>query len=131
VLVPVGAGLAYSWDALATKFASDEIVRHAWLGLAAWFVAMNAASALGTLSEMSALQARPVAQVAPLVLALTAFVPVALAPLLAGEWWSSSPARDAGLVLAMLLVAGGALRLACSESLGRVLARSELGFAAA
>jgi hypothetical protein len=121
VLVPVGAGLAYSWDALATKFASDDFVRHAWLGLAVWFVAMNAAAALGTLSEMSALQARPVAHVAPLVLALTTFVPVALAPLLADEWWSPSPARDVGLVLAMLLVGCGALLLARSDSLGRIL----------
>src|SRR5437588_2873183 len=43
ILVPIGAGLAYSWDGLATKFASDDYTRHAWLGLALWFVAMNAA----------------------------------------------------------------------------------------
>lgn len=122
LLVPIGAGLAYSWDGLATKFASDDYLRHAWIALAFWFVAMNVASGLGTLSEMSALQRRPVAQVAPLVFALTTFVPVALAPVIAREWWSSSAWRDLGLVTALALVGGGALALARSTPIVRALA---------
>ena len=117
VLVPIGAGLAYSWDGLATKFASDDYLRHAWPALAFWFVAMNAASGLGTLSEMSSLQRRPVAQVAPLIFALTTFVPVALAPAIAREWWSPSAWRDFGLVVSLLLVGGGAFVLARSSPL--------------
>ena len=121
VLVPIGAGLAYSWDGLATKFASDDYLRRAWPALAFWFVAMNAASGLGTLSEMSSLQRRPVAQVAPLVFALTTFVPVALAPAIAREWWSSSAWRDLGLVVSLLLVGGGALVLARSSPVTHAL----------
>src|ERR671934_2928774 len=114
VLVPIGAGLAYSWDGLATKFASDDYLRHAWPALAFWFVAMNAASGLGTLSEMSSLQRRPVAQVAPLIFALTTFVPVALAPAIAREWWPGSGWRDLGLVVSLVLVGAGALTIARS-----------------
>lgn len=122
LLVPVAAGLAYALDGLATKFASDDYTRSLWVGLLGWAVLMVAASALGTLGEMSALQSRPVTHVAPLVFALTTFVPVALAPLLAREWWPSSPLRTAGLVLGLLATGGGAASLATVEPLGRVLA---------
>ena len=61
---------------------------------------------------MSALQSRPVTHVAPLVLALTTFVPVALAPLLAHEWWPHSPLRLVGLVIGLLATGGGAAALA-------------------
>ncbi|HKI91833.1 MAG TPA: hypothetical protein VJ986_06000 [Gaiellaceae bacterium] len=121
VLVPVGAGLAYSWDGLATKFASDDYVRHLWPGLLFWVVGMGIASGLGTLSEMSALQRRPVAHVAPVVFALTTFVPVGLAPLLAREWWPASPLRDAGIVAGLAATAAGALALARAEPVARVL----------
>jgi hypothetical protein len=125
VLVPIAAGLAYSWDGLATKFASDEYVHRAWLALAFWFVAMNVAAGLGTLGEMSALQRRPVAQVAPLVFALTTFVPVALAPLLAREWWSASALRDFGLVASLAVIGVAAVALARSTAVGRALVAAE------
>jgi hypothetical protein len=126
VLVPVSAGLAYAWDGIATKLASDHYSAHRWLGLLAWVIAMNVASGVGTLSEMSALQRRPVTQVAPLVFAFTTFVPVALAPMLAGEGWSGRPARVLGLLLALCLVGVGALLVAGSAPVARVLApRSE------
>src|SRR5205814_2881445 len=96
--------------------------RRVWLGLVFWFVAMNAASGLGTLAEMSAFQRRPVVQVAPIIFALTAFVPVALAPLVARELWPTSAWRDAGLLAALLLVGGGALALARSPTVARALA---------
>jgi Magnesium transporter NIPA len=120
ILVPVGAGLAYSWDSLATKFAADNYVTHAWLAVVFWFAAMNVAAGAGTLSEMSALRHRRVAQVAPIIFALTTFVPVALAPLVAREWWPSSPWRTTGLVVALAAVGGGALWLSGSAPLERV-----------
>jgi drug/metabolite transporter (DMT)-like permease len=122
VLVPLGAGLAYSLDGLATKFASDEYSRGLWLGLGFWALVMGAASGLGTLGEMSALQRRPVAHVAPIVFALTTFVPVALAPLLAREWWPASALRDAGLAVGLVATGIGALALARAAPVGRVLA---------
>jgi drug/metabolite transporter (DMT)-like permease len=122
ILVPVSAGLAYSWDGLATKFASDDYARSAWLGLGMWFVAMMTASGVGTLSEMSALRRRPVTQVAPIVFALNTFVPVALAPLLAHEAWPSESGRLAALVVALVVLAVGVVSLARSTSVDRVLA---------
>jgi drug/metabolite transporter (DMT)-like permease len=121
ILVPIGAGLAFSWDGLATKFASDAYVHEAWIGAAAWFIGMNVAAGLGTLGQMSSLQRRPVTQVAPIVYALTTFVPVGLAPVLAREWWSGDPLRDIGLVVSLLMVGVGAIGLARSGSVGRVL----------
>jgi hypothetical protein len=121
ILVPVGAGVAYSVDGLATKFASDDYSRRLWLGLVFWAAAMGLASGLGTLGEMSALQRRPVAHVAPIVFALTTFVPVALAPLLAREWWPASPLRDAGLAAGLLATGLGALAIARAGPVGRVL----------
>jgi len=120
VLVPLGAGLAYAWDSVATKLASDDYAARAWLGLLFWFAAMLAASGVGTLSEMSALQRRPVARVAPLVFALTSLVPVALAPLVASETW---PAHLRGLVLALgvIVATSGATLLTRSPAVGRVL----------
>ena len=122
IVVPVGAGIAYSLDGLATKLASDDYVHRLWAGAAVWFAAMLAASALGTLSEMSALQRRPVSQVAPIVFALNTYVPVGLAPLLAHEWWPASPARDLAIVASLALIAAGALVLARSAPVARVLA---------
>jgi len=112
LLVPVGAGVAYSLDGLTTKFAADDWTRQLWLGFLFWAAAMGTSSALGTLSEMSALQRRPVAHVAPIVFALTTFVPVGLAPLLAREWWPASPLRDTGIVLGLAATSIGALALA-------------------
>jgi drug/metabolite transporter (DMT)-like permease len=123
LLVPAGAGLAYALDSLATKFAADDYTRNVWLGLVGWLVLMGAAGLLGTLGEMSALQSRPVTHVAPLVLALTTFVPVALAPLLAHEWWPGSALRLSGLVIGILATGGGALALATVEPVGRVFSR--------
>lgn len=123
IAVPLGAGLAYALDGVATKLAADDFTRNLWLGLLGWAVLMGAASALGTLGEMSALQSRPVTHVAPLVFALTTFVPVALAPVVAREWWPTSPLRTAGLVLGLLATGGGAVALGTVEPVGRVIAR--------
>jgi len=121
LLVPLAAGIAYSLDGLTTKFAADDYVRHLWLGLLGWAVVMGVASGVGTLAEMSALQRRPVTHVAPIVFALTTFVPVALAPLLAGEWWPASAALDAGLVTGLLATALGALALVRAAPVVRIL----------
>jgi hypothetical protein len=112
LLVPAGAGIAYALDSLATKFAADDYTRSVWLAAIGWVALMGGAGLLGTLGEMSALQSRPVTHVGPLVLALTTFVPVALAPLLADEWWPSSPFRVLGLVVGLLATGGGAAALA-------------------
>lgn len=123
ILVPIGAGVGYALDGLATKFASDAYSGRTWWTLAAWGVLMGVASGLATLKEMSALQSRPAAHVAPLVMALSSFIPVALAPVLVGEGWPSSAPRLAGLVLGLLATAAGIVALARAEPVGRVLER--------
>lgn len=122
LVVPVAAGLAFALEGLATKFTADDYTSSLWLGAFGWFVLMAAAGIFGTLGEMSALQSRPVTHVAPLVFALTTFVPVALAPLLAHEWWTGTPLRIAGLVVGLLATGGGAAALATVEPVGRVFA---------
>ena len=72
---------------------------------AAWGLSTAAASGVGVLSEMSALQSRPAIQVAPVVFVTQTVVPVVLAPLLFGERFSATPLGGVPL-----RVAGGAHR---------------------
>ncbi len=106
----VGAGLAFAWSALATKLASDDL-SHGHLAVAvAWGLSTAAASGVGVLSEMSALQSRPAIQVAPVVFVTQTVVPVVLAPLLLGEHFSDTPAGGVPLACALaVLIAGAAL----------------------
>jgi len=129
LFIAVGAGAAYAIDGLATKFFSDDFSNRAWIGLISWGVIMGLAAAMGTLSEMSALQNRPATQVAPIVFALTTLVPVALAPVLAGESWSGDPWLRVALGASILLIVGGASVLATSRAIGAVLDESGNGTA--
>jgi drug/metabolite transporter (DMT)-like permease len=129
LLIAVGAGAAYAIDGLGTKFFSDDLSNRVWIGVVAWGLIMGLAAGLGTLSEMSALQSRPATQVAPIVFALTTLVPVALAPVLAGETWSTDPWLRVALGASILLIVGGASVLATSPAVGAVLDESGNGTA--
>jgi drug/metabolite transporter (DMT)-like permease len=124
-LVAVGAGLAFAWDGLATKFFADDLQHRAFPALLFWLLGMFIAAGFGTLSENSALQSRPVTQVAPLVFATTTIVPVVLAPFLAHETWSSDPLVQATLVAALVLVICAAVALARSQAVVAVLRAEE------
>jgi len=105
------AGLAFGWSGVATKLASDDL-SHGYFAVAiAWSLATAGASALGVLSEMSALQQRPAIQVAPVVFVTQTIVPVALAPALFGERFSATPLGGVplGLSLAMLVTGAAVL----------------------
>ena len=130
LFIAVGAGAAYAIDGLATKFFSDDFANSAWIGLISWGLIMGLAAGVATLSEMSALQLRPATQVAPIVFALTTLVPVALAPVLAGETWSGDPWLRVALGASLLLIVGGASVLATSPAVGAVLDESGNGTAA-
>jgi drug/metabolite transporter (DMT)-like permease len=121
-LVALAAGLAFAWDGIATKLFSDDVAQRAFPGVVLWLAGMVAAAGLGTLCENSALQRRPVTQVAPLVLAAATVVPVALAPLLAGESWGESAGVRAVLVASLALVVGGAAQLVRTPAVAAVLA---------
>ena len=77
---------------MATKLASDDLSSgHHLARQPLWGLSTAAASGVGVLSEMSALQSRPAIQVAPVVFVTQTVVPVVLAPLLFGERFSDTP----------------------------------------
>jgi drug/metabolite transporter (DMT)-like permease len=120
LLVAASAGVAYAFAGLATKFATDDVHHSAWLLTAIWLGVLTAVSVVGQLNEMSALQQRPVTQVAPVVFGLNVLVPVALAPVLAQERWGHSVGVRLVLVSSLTLVIGGMVVLARSKAVGAV-----------
>jgi len=113
----IGAGLAFGWSGVATKLASDDIAGRHWIAAAAWALSTAAASGVGVLSEMSALQWRPAIQVAPVVFVTQTVVPVVLALVLLGENPGATPLGGVPLVLSLAVVITGAAMLARSPLL--------------
>jgi len=113
----IGAGLAFGWSGVATKLASDDLAGHHLLGAGLWALSTAAASGVGVLSEMSALQSRPAIQVAPVVFVIQTVVPVALALTLLGEVLSTTALGGVPLCAALALLLGGAAMLARSPLL--------------
>lgn len=118
----VCAGLAFGWSAIATKLASDDLSHGHLLVAAAWGLSTAAASAVGVLSESSALQARPAIQVAPVVFVTQTVVPVVVAPLLFGERFYDTPLGGVPLALSLALLVAGAAALARSPLLLALMA---------
>jgi len=113
----IGAGLAFGWSGVATKLASDDLAGGHYLAAAAWGLSTAAASGVGVLSEMSALQSRPAIQVAPVVFVTQTVIPVVLAPILLGESFAGTPLGGVPLVASLLLLVAGAGALARSPLL--------------
>ncbi len=111
------AGLAFGWSGVATKLASDDLSSHHLVVAALWGLSTAAASAVGVLSEMSALQSRPAIQVAPVVFVTQTVVPVALAPVLFGERFGATPLGGLPLGVSLAVLIGGAALLARSPLL--------------
>jgi hypothetical protein len=116
-LTMIGAGLGFAWSGVATKLASDDLARGALALAAAWGISTAGASAVGALSEMSALQMRPAILVAPVVFVTQTVVPVVLAPLLLGESFSATPLGGVPLTISLLVLVVGAAALARSPLL--------------
>jgi FtsH-binding integral membrane protein len=109
-LTMICAGLAFGWSGVATKLAADDLSAHHLAVAALWGLSTAAASAVGVLSETSALQERPAIQVAPVVFVTQTIVPVALAPVLFGERFGATPLGGAPLIVSLgVLIAGAAL----------------------
>src|SRR5439155_14589261 len=118
----VGAGLGFAWSGVATKLASDDLSQgHLWLA-AAWALSTAAASGIGVLSEMSALQSRPAIQVAPVVFVTQTVVPIVLAPLLLGESFAATPLGGVPLAASLALLVAGAAMLVRSPLLLALMA---------
>jgi drug/metabolite transporter (DMT)-like permease len=129
LVLVVGAGAGDAWGALAAKLISDELDRGRWWAALAWGAGAGCALLLGLASEMTALQRLPATRVAPGVLVLQIVVPVALAPLLVGESWSSTPLGGVLLVLALAVVAAGTWLLAGSRAVGDLVTGGHAGAA--
>lgn len=125
----VGAGLAYAWSGVATKLAADDLALGHPAVAIAWGLSTIAASAVGLLSEMSALQERPAIQVAPVVFVTQTIVPVALAPLLFGERLSDTPFYGVPLVGSLALLTTGAVMLVRSPLLLALMEGERINFA--
>jgi drug/metabolite transporter (DMT)-like permease len=119
----IGAGFAFAWGGVATKLAADDLAQGHLLVAAAWGLATGAASAVGLLSEASALQSRPAIQVAPVVFVTQTVVPVVLAPLLLGERFSDTPLGGVPLGISLALLVAGAALLARSPLLVALMER--------
>jgi len=117
IVTMLGAGFAFGWSGLATKLASDDLSAGHLLPALLWAISTAAASGVGVLSEMSALQSRPAIQVAPVVFVTQTLIPVMLAPLLLGERFSDTPLGGVPLALSLALLVGGAAMLARSPVL--------------
>jgi drug/metabolite transporter (DMT)-like permease len=117
--VVLGAGFAFALGAFCAKIVADAIDRHAWGGLVIGLVVAAIASLAGTLSEQTALQRRQATQVAPIIFAIELLVPVALAVLVVGEDWGGASA--VGILAGLALVVGGALSLARTPTVARLL----------
>ena len=118
----IGAGLGFGWSGVATKLASNDLTS-GHIGLAAaWALSTAAASGVGVLSEMSALQSRPAIQVAPVVFVTQTAIPVVLAPLLFGESFAATPLGGIPLAASLALLIAGAALLAHSRLLLALMA---------
>lgn len=104
------AGCAFALTALTGKFLTIELA-HGRIGAAlAWGAMTAAVAAAGFLVDMTAMQRFEATRVAPPMFVLETAIPVALAPTLFGERWTTASGGVAAVLAGILLVlAGGAL----------------------
>lgn len=113
---------ATAGDALAA-LAANEVARELTarpLAAAAWVVVAAGAAVLALTAEATALQRSPASVVAPVVLAGQVAIPVALAPLVAGESWAATPGGGVLVAAGLAVVAAAVAVLARSPAVGRV-----------
>jgi len=120
-LIPIAAGLAYAWAAIAVKLGTDALNGGRWAAVIGWGLAAGAAAVLATASEMSSLQRRPATRVAPVLAAMETLVPVLLAPLVVHEHWSRGPLGGGVVLGALALVVGGAVLLSRASGVSSLI----------
>jgi drug/metabolite transporter (DMT)-like permease len=114
-LAVAGTAAADVWAAVGLKLATDALSRESFVAALAWAVGCAGAAALALASEMNALQRVAAARVGPAVLAAQVAVPVALAPLIAGETWGQTPGGGLMLGAGIGAVTAGAAVLGASS----------------
>jgi hypothetical protein len=103
------------WSAVGLKLATDALARGRLLAALAWAAGCAGAAVLSLSAEMSALQRVAAARVGPVVLAAQVVIPVALAPVIAGESWARTPGGGLALGAGVVAVAAGAAILGTSS----------------
>jgi drug/metabolite transporter (DMT)-like permease len=127
LLLIVGAGSADAFAAFAGKLIAEDGAAAHWLPVVLWVVAVGAVILLGFLSETTALQRAAATRVAPTVLTMQIAIPIAMAPLVGGEGWGSTPAGGAVLAAALVMLVAGVALLGGAPAVAGVIAESEDG----
>jgi drug/metabolite transporter (DMT)-like permease len=124
-LLVIGAGAAFSASAIMSKLVVDELAADR-IGVAlAWAAGAAAAAVAGLLGEMSGLQLRAAARVAPPIFVIETVVPVLLAPLVTSEDWGGTPLGGAVIVVSLLVVAAGGAAIGRTRVVGELVATAE------
>jgi hypothetical protein len=121
-LLVIAAGAAYTVTAIATNLMAADISDDALLAALAWGIFIAAVAAVGLLNEMGAMQRMAVASVVVPIFVIQTAVPVALAPLVAGESWTHTPGGGAGIIAALVVCTAGAGWLGRSTAVDAVVA---------
>jgi len=117
----LGAGFAFSAMSISTKLFTNAVDARTWGWMLAWLAITGCAAGLAVLSEMTALQTKPVTRVAPTILSIETIVPVVLAPVLVHEHWGSTPLGGGVLVASLAALVGGAVLLTSSDIVAGVI----------
>ena len=125
LLLIAGAGAADGLAGFSAKLVAEDASSGLWLAVIGWVALIGAVVGMGLISESTALQRAPATRVAPTVLAMQIAIPVAFAPLVGGESWSSTPLNGGVLVGAILGVVAGVALLASSPAVAGVIAEAE------
>jgi drug/metabolite transporter (DMT)-like permease len=112
----LAAGCAFACTSLTSKLVADALARGDARAALAWAAATGLVVLIGVSDDMSALQRLPATRVAPAILSIEVVVPVALAPLVAGERWSTTPGGGAAIVAGLLMVTAGVVPLASAPA---------------
>jgi drug/metabolite transporter (DMT)-like permease len=110
-----GGGCAFALSALTSKLLTIELAHGRLLAALGWALATAAASGLGLLTDMTAMQRFEATRVSPPMFVLETALPVALAPLLFHERWSTAEGGPALVVAALVLVLLGGVVLGASR----------------
>jgi len=120
-LMIVGAGAAFALGAFGLRLVSDALGTGDWFAVVGFAAIAGSGSLLGLGSEMSALQVRPVAAVAPVIFALEMLIPIVLARVVGGERWPRDLHHASLLVGGVVLTLAGTTALLRSGAVGAVL----------
>jgi drug/metabolite transporter (DMT)-like permease len=125
-MLVIGAGAAFAASGFMSKLIADELARGNIGRALAWGAAVAATASLGLLGEMSALQRRAAARVAPPIFVIETVLPVLCAPWLTGEDWGGTPLGGGVIAASLVVVAAGGAALAGSRAVETMVAKKSV-----